>query len=56
VLVGAAAMKIATGTNSASVVRIACFEFDRAFISRSSTYEDVAAMTTIILFLPLRII
>src|ERR1700746_462006 len=51
-LVGAAAMKIATGTSSASIVRIACFGFDRAFMERSSFYSHLAAMTIIIIFLP----
>jgi hypothetical protein len=34
VFVGAAAMKIATGTSSASVVKIACLELDRAFMTQ----------------------
>ena len=33
VLVGAAAMKIATGISNASIVRIGCFKFDRAFMA-----------------------
>jgi len=32
-LVGAAAMKIATGTSNASIVRIGCLKFDRAFMT-----------------------
>src|SRR6266480_7672390 len=54
-LVGAAAMKIATGISNVSIVRIGCFKFDRAFMHRSCIYSCMAAMTTITMFLPYRL-